>query len=138
MNDVPLEEWCYEEDTIREKISAYLAQPEMGNALHRCIDDIAAIVDDSYEASQTMCSGGTLCRVIIRNKIGTALSYGSDIAPDEKPGCMLRPAKLLLFSPLHCGCNNYNLPQTFNARSTMIQASERELRATTSMRQNLR
>jgi calcium-independent phospholipase A2-gamma len=43
LEDVPLEEWCHE-DLIKEKTSAYLAQPEVGQRFYACVDAITALL----------------------------------------------------------------------------------------------
>ncbi|KAF1942049.1 FabD/lysophospholipase-like protein [Clathrospora elynae] len=43
LEDVPLEEWCHE-DLIKEKTSAYLAQPEIGKRFYACVDAITALL----------------------------------------------------------------------------------------------
>lgn len=43
LDDVPLEEWSHE-DLIKEKTSAYLAQPEVGQRFYACVDAIAALL----------------------------------------------------------------------------------------------
>ncbi|KAF1851083.1 FabD/lysophospholipase-like protein [Cucurbitaria berberidis CBS 394.84] len=43
LEDVPLEEWCHE-DLIKEKTSAYLAQPEVGEKFYACVDAIAQLL----------------------------------------------------------------------------------------------
>jgi calcium-independent phospholipase A2-gamma len=43
LEDVPLEEWCHE-DLIKEKTSAYLAQPEVGQQFYACVDAITALL----------------------------------------------------------------------------------------------
>ena len=43
LEDVPLEEWSHE-DLIKEKTSAYLAQPEVGKRFYACVDAIAALL----------------------------------------------------------------------------------------------
>ncbi|KAF2128417.1 FabD/lysophospholipase-like protein [Dothidotthia symphoricarpi CBS 119687] len=43
LEDVPLEEWCHE-DIIKEKTSAYLAQPEVGHMFYACVDAITALI----------------------------------------------------------------------------------------------
>ncbi|CAN9403394.1 unnamed protein product [Alternaria alternata] len=43
LEDVPLEEWSHE-DLIKEKTSAYLAQPEVGQRFYACVDAITALL----------------------------------------------------------------------------------------------
>ena len=43
LEDVPLEEWSHE-DLIKEKTSAYLAQPEVGQKFYACVDAITALL----------------------------------------------------------------------------------------------
>jgi hypothetical protein len=43
LEDVPLEEWKHE-DLIKEKTSAYLALPEVGERFYACVDAIAALL----------------------------------------------------------------------------------------------
>lgn len=43
LDNVPLEEWC-QEDLIKEKTSAYLGRPEVGQAFYACVDAITAII----------------------------------------------------------------------------------------------
>lgn len=43
LEDVPLEEWCNEE-LIKEKTSAYLAQPEVASRFYTCVDAITALL----------------------------------------------------------------------------------------------
>ncbi|RAR06648.1 FabD/lysophospholipase-like protein [Stemphylium lycopersici] len=43
LEGVPLEEWSHE-DLIKEKTSAYLAQPEVGQRFYACVDAITALL----------------------------------------------------------------------------------------------
>jgi hypothetical protein len=43
LEDVPLEEWAHE-DLIKQKTSAYLARPEVGNIFYACVDTITALL----------------------------------------------------------------------------------------------
>ncbi len=43
LEDVPLEEWRHEE-LIRERTSAYLARPEIGQRFYACVDAITALL----------------------------------------------------------------------------------------------
>lgn len=43
LEDVPLEEWCHEE-LIKQKTSAYLAQPEVGQRFYACVDAITSLL----------------------------------------------------------------------------------------------
>jgi calcium-independent phospholipase A2-gamma len=43
LDDVPLEEWK-NEDQIKEKTSAYLAQPEVSAMFYACVDAITALL----------------------------------------------------------------------------------------------
>lgn len=43
LDDVPLEEWCHE-DEIKEKTSAYLAQPEVSQMFYACVDAITTLL----------------------------------------------------------------------------------------------
>jgi len=43
LEDVPLEEWCHE-DAIKEKTSAYLAQPEVAHMFYACVDAITKLL----------------------------------------------------------------------------------------------
>ena len=43
LENVPLEEWCHE-DMIKEKTSAYLAQPEIGQMFYACVDAITGLL----------------------------------------------------------------------------------------------
>jgi calcium-independent phospholipase A2-gamma len=43
LDDIPLEEWCHE-DAIKEKTSAYLAQPEVAHMFYGCVDAIAKLL----------------------------------------------------------------------------------------------
>lgn len=43
LDDVPLEEWAHE-DKIRQKTSAYLAQPDVGRSFYACVDAITALL----------------------------------------------------------------------------------------------
>ncbi|KAL5388951.1 hypothetical protein DPSP01_002657 [Paraphaeosphaeria sporulosa] len=43
LDDVPLEEWCNEEQ-IRDRTTAYLACPDTGGAFHQCVDDVTAVL----------------------------------------------------------------------------------------------
>ncbi|KAF1974640.1 FabD/lysophospholipase-like protein [Bimuria novae-zelandiae CBS 107.79] len=50
LDDVPLEEWCHE-DEVREKTSAYLADPIVGTSFHKCVADIAAMLTSAAKPS---------------------------------------------------------------------------------------
>lgn len=43
LSDVPLEEWCHE-DLVREKTSAYLARPDIGQMFYSCVDAITTVL----------------------------------------------------------------------------------------------
>lgn len=43
LEDVPLEEWCHE-DSMKEKTSNYLAQPDVGHKFYACVDAIATLL----------------------------------------------------------------------------------------------
>ncbi|KAJ4366969.1 hypothetical protein N0V83_007499 [Neocucurbitaria cava] len=43
LDNVPLEEWCHE-DLIKERTSAYLAQPEVGHMFYACVEAIAQLL----------------------------------------------------------------------------------------------
>ena len=43
LENVPLEEWC-QEDVIKERTSAYLAQPDVGHRFYGCVDAIAQLL----------------------------------------------------------------------------------------------
>lgn len=43
LDNVPLEEWCNEEQ-IRDKTTAYLACPDTGRAFHKCVEDVTAVL----------------------------------------------------------------------------------------------
>ena len=41
--DVPLEEWC-QEDMVKERTSAYLARPDVGQMFYACVDAITTVI----------------------------------------------------------------------------------------------
>lgn len=43
LDDVPLEEWCHE-DIIKDKTSAYLAQPDVSHMFYACVDAITRLL----------------------------------------------------------------------------------------------
>ncbi|KAF2823862.1 FabD/lysophospholipase-like protein [Ophiobolus disseminans] len=43
LEDVPLEEWCHEDD-IKKKTSTYLAQPEVSRMFYACVDEITGLL----------------------------------------------------------------------------------------------
>lgn len=43
LNDVPLEEWCHE-DQLKQKTLTYLGRPDVGQAFYACVDAIISVL----------------------------------------------------------------------------------------------